>query len=307
MTPVKKPRTRTLRRLLVVVLGVALLGTTGTACDPPKPPRPKAEKVAVFSGVGAWWDTFDWSPTTSAGPKLDLPDVDRLADRGVQVLYIQPSRYTSPTWTVDEAKFKSIVDRAHARGLRVVAWFVPTFVDLKADMLHLSDPLRFGVDGIGMDIEITMEKNMEKRNNALVFLSYFFHAVKPDVPFAAIVLPPVVTEIMNLNYWPNFPYQKLKDLYDVWMPMGYWTNRKADSEWRNAERYTNENIDRIRAGLGDPNAPVHPIGGIGDLTTAEDMAGFIRSAQSRGAIGASIYDDRTSNDAQYAALQPMRR
>ena len=50
--------------------------------------------------------------------------------------------------------------------------------------------------------------------------------------------------------------------YDAWMTMGYWTNRKPDSGYRDAYRYTRENIDRLRVNLGNPDAIVHPIGGL---------------------------------------------
>ena len=82
---------------------------------------------------------------------------------------------------------------------------------------------------------------------------------------AAIVMPAVVMEVVNPNFWPGFPYRDIAPAYDAWMPMGYWTNRKADSGYRDAYRYTAENIDRLRAQLGRADLPVHPIGGIGDV------------------------------------------
>ncbi len=285
----------------------------GRRCPKPTPPpttvlrRAQAAKTAVFAGLGAWVDVYDWSPTFSPSATWGLDDVDRIAAAGVQVLYIQSAKATRPEDLLDPDKFKAIVDRAHAKGLRVVSWFLPANLDPKSDVIKLVAPLKFGVDGIAMDIESTDQKDLTARNNALVLESLFVRFFLPDVAMAAIVLPPVVTDVLNLNYWPNFPWTKIKDYFDVWMPMGYWTNRTTASGWRDGEKYTNENIDRVRANLGDPNAPIHPVGGINDKATIDEINGFVRSAQSRGAIGGSLYDDRTSNPDQYAALQPLRR
>ncbi len=261
----------------------------------------------MFSGLGAWWDVFDWSPSYSPGPKLGLTDVDRLANAGVQVLFIQSSRANRPEVVIDRDLFEQIVDRAHARGMRVVSWYLPTFIDAKVDVARLVEPLKLGVDGIAMDIESRDNLDVEQRNELLVFETWFTRFVLVDVPMAAIVLPPVATEVINPAYWPDFPWTKIAKAYDAWMPMSYWTNRSEASGWRDGGRYTGHNIDRLRVRLGDMGAPVHPIGGIADTATAYEVDSFVRVSQSRGVIGGSLYDDRTSSPAQYQALQPFRR
>ena len=42
------------------------------------------------------------------------------------------------------------------------------------------------------------------------------------------MLPPVVTDVLNTAYWPDFPWRELRDLYDVWLPMAYWSNRSEE-------------------------------------------------------------------------------
>jgi hypothetical protein len=261
----------------------------------------------VFSGSGAWWDVYDWSPSFSAGSKLGLTDVDRLARDGVQVLYIQSAKANRPELVLDRPLFTSIVRRAHSHGMRVVSWYLPAFLDAKIDVPRLVEPLKLGVDGIAMDIESRDNPDLALRNKLLVFETWFTRFVLPDVAMAAIVLPPVVTDVINLQYWPEFPWTSLHKAYDAWMPMGYWTNRTAASGWRDGARYTTENIDRVRDHLGDPNAPIHPVGGIANEATSAEVAAFIAAARSRGAIGASMYDDRTSNGDIYALVRQMRR
>jgi hypothetical protein len=86
--------------------------------------------------------------------------------------------------------------------------------------------------------------------------------------------------------------------------MSYWTNRLH--EWRDPYVYTAVNIDRIREHTGDPGAVVHTIGGIGDTSTPEDIAGLVQAASERGCIGASLYDYRTTGDELWPGLQSLR-
>ena len=115
------------------------------------------------------------------------------------------------------------------------------------------------------------------------------------------MLPPVVMEDVNPNYWPDYPWAGLAQYYDVWQPMSYWTNRRP--EWRDAYVYTATNIDRIRDHIGNPNAVVHTIGGIGDTSTPDDIAGLVQAASDRGCIGGSVYDYRTTGDDLWPGLQ----
>jgi len=261
----------------------------------------------VFRGLGAWWDVYDWSPSFSPGSKLGLADVDRLADAGVQVLFIQSAKANRPELILDRPLFEQIVRRAHARGMRVVSWYLAAFLDAKVDVPRLVEPLKLGVDGIALDIESRDNVDVAARNKLLVFETWFTRFTLPDVAMAAIVLPPVVTDVINPAFWPQFPWSQISKAYDAWMPMAYWTNRTVASGWRDGGRYTGHSIDRLRAHLGDPHAPVHAVGGIANEATPYEVDSFVRVSQSRGVIGGSLYDDRTSTPAQYQALQPFRR
>jgi len=122
----------------------------------------------------------------------------------------------------------------------------------------------------------------------------------------AIPLEPVVMEDVNPSFWPGFPWKELAPSFDVWLPMGYWTNRAADSPWRDAYRYTATNVDRVRERIGRADAPVHVLGGIGDATTVADLQGFRTAASERHAIGGSIYDFRTTAGPLWPELIPFR-
>ncbi|HKY17038.1 MAG TPA: hypothetical protein VJM33_19075 [Microthrixaceae bacterium] len=314
MSPAPSARPRRRRGSLAARLAIPLLMlSTAIACTPPPcrggcPPRGVPERAAVFAGVGTWVDIYDWSPTLDGTTSFKLADVDEVADAGVDVIYIQTTRWNRPEHLIDVELFKQIVARAHARGVRVVSWYLPTHADVKTDYFRLVLPIWFGADGIVWDIEdTTSEKDLATRNDRLVKTAAIMRKLYPDTPIAAAVLPPVVTDIINLKYWPEFPWRQLRGSFDAWMPMDYWTNRNPTSVWRDAARYTSENISRVRANLGDPNAVVHPIGGVADKVTEADMAGFVSAAQAGGAIGVSIYDHATSKPWMYPAMAPFQR
>jgi hypothetical protein len=273
-------------------------------------PDPKAA-IAPFLGMGTWVDVFDWAPSYTKGNpvKLQPEAVDAMADQGVQVLYIQTTRadYTGQGDIVDPTVLRRWLDRADARGMQVVAWYLPTLTDVAADVRRLQATAALAsVDGIGVDIESKAVADHDDRSRRLVELSRLTRTALAGRPLSAITLPNVVTDVINLDYWPRFPWTEIKPYYDAWQPMGYWTNRRADSPYRNAELYTRENVERLRAKLGDPVAVVHPIGGIGDKTTAADVQGFLKAARETGSVGASLYDWGTQSLASYTPMKAAR-
>ena len=279
------------------------------AAAPGVPARTSA--TSPFFGMGTWVDVFDWAPSYAKGQPVKLPPtaVDDMADQGVQVLYIQTTRadYAGPGDIVDPAVLQRWLVRAEARKLQVVAWYLPTLTDVGADVRRLKATAALpSVDGIGVDIESKAVADHDDRSRRLVELSRLARAALAGRPLSAITLPNVVTDVINLNYWPRFPWAEIKPFYDVWQPMGYWTNRQASSPYRNAELYTRENIDRMRAKLGDPNAVVHPIGGSGDKTTPADVVGFLKASREAKAVGASLYDWSTQSSSSYAPMKAAR-
>lgn len=267
--------------------------TTSSSAPAPAPP---ADRTAPFRGMGTWVDVFEWAPSYVKAPEttVDLQPsaVDDMAAQGVQVLYIQATRFNNPTGgdIVDPEVLARWLDRARANKIRVVAWYLATLTDPAADLRRLQAMARLpGVDGIGVDIESTAVADPAERSARLVELSKAVRKALPDRPLSAIVLPPVDTDVVNLKYWPGFPWQQLRGIYDVWQPMGYWTNRTVKSGYRDAERYTRENVERLRDHLGDPKAVVSPIGGIMNKATPADVAGYLKATRATGCVGVSLY------------------
>jgi hypothetical protein len=287
----------------------AALSSVGPS-DPSPAPEPSGP--SPYAGVGTWLSRYRFTREFGgSAPPVTPSDVDAMADAGVQTLYLQPAaddpRYPRLLSTDLLGQF---VVRAHARGVHVVAWYLPHFGDVAGDLRRLQDIAAFraggqGFDAIAVDIEFTDAVELALRNAALLDLSRQLRAALPDVELGAIVLPPVVTDVLNTGYWPEFPWRELRALYDVWLPMAYWSNR-SDDRFSDPYRYVSENIARVRRHLGDPCAVVSVIGGYDLRETADDYAAMARAASDGHAIGVSVWDWPTTPPSAWPPLWGYR-
>jgi len=263
--------------------------------------EPVVRDLDPYRGHGAWVDAFDFAPAYQSGgatPAFVPASVDAMAEAGVRTVFVQATRNDSrsPAGLVDRARLAQILVRAHRNDMRVVGWYLPTFADVGADLARLEAIAGFEVlghrfDGVAVDIEFTEDvPDHAVRNRQLVELSRRFRASSGTDAIGAIVLPPVQLEVVNRDLWPDFPYDRLAEYYDVWLPMSYWTFRREDSGYNDGYAYNEESTRRLRVNLDDPEVAVHGIGGIGDVAETDDLEGFLRSLVDTGSIGGSIYD-----------------
>lgn len=258
--------------------------------------------VVPFRGLGAWVDVFDFVPAFRQGagpPPVTADTVGDLAALGTRTVYLQAaiddSRATG--LLVDRARVGRLLERAHEHGLRVVAWYYPQLVDPPRDRRRLDALIDFRAngerfDGIALDIESRLVPDVVERNQRLVRLTRQVRAHAKRLPIGAVVYPAVQLEVINQALWPDFPYRALARQVDVWLPMAYWTYR--DAPYRDAFTYTEESVRRLRRDLGDPNAAVHPIGGLSGPSSPEDFQGFVQAARKVDALGWSVYDADTT-------------
>ena len=270
---------------------------------------PPPRTLDPYRGLGTWVDSYDFDPAYVPGDITVAPsDLADMAAHGVRTVFLQSSRsdrratgLVSDPWLL--AGFLLAADRT---GLAVVAWYLPKWSDDDEDLDRLLAIDRFSVlgrrfDGLAVDIEWNRDDlGAIERSDRLVDLSDRLRRTVGDDPLGAIVMPPVITDEINLAYWPGFPWGEVAPLYDVWLPMGYWSFRSE--EHADPAFYVAQNIRRLRADLDDPEALVHAIGGIGaadgsalvdpgePLATIDDLAPFVGALVSEGAVGGSIYD-----------------
>lgn len=300
---------RTPRPVVALAAGVLL------ALAAPGAPVGAAPDLDPYRGLGVWVDVFDYASRTQpgGGPPPVTPDsVDDMAKLGARTLYLHVvnPEGSSPDRLFDAQLVRALLLRARLAGLRVVAWYLPSVIDVDADTKMLETIARFGVgphrfDSIALDLEDTTGvPDVAERNKRIVRLARRARRLLGGSrPLGAIVYPAVQLEVVNPGLWPDFPYRQLASSVDVWLPMAYYTFRDEESGYRDAARYTEESVRRLRDNLRDQKASVHVIGGIADLTTPADYQALVRAANSTKSIGYSVYDYATTSSAAWPYLR----
>src|SRR5690348_3389783 len=150
-----------------------------------------------------------------------------MARDGVRTLYLQTGNYEQRVDLVRRRALGRFVDAAHAAGLRVVAWYLPSFLYPAQDYRRALAAIRFRTasgerfDGFALDIEASLVKGVRLRNHRLLRLSTRLRAAAgPRYALGAIIPSPVGIR-RHPAYWPGFPYRPLARVYDVFLPMAY--------------------------------------------------------------------------------------
>ena len=94
-----------------------------------------------------------------------------MASAGVQTLYLQSSFHDSAADMVDPDLQLQLIARAHARGIQVVGWYLPTLDDPNNDLRRILAVAALPVDGLAIDIESRKVADVAERNRRLVALS----------------------------------------------------------------------------------------------------------------------------------------
>lgn len=279
---------------------------------------PPQRSVEPYRGYGTWVDVFDFDPAYNP-PSIDSSDVAEMAELGVGTVFLQAARLDdrTPDGLVDPWLLADMLLAAHAEDVDVVGWYLPRFEDTADDLDRVAAMSAFEVlghrfDGIALDIEwIGPDRDGNPiddatRSQRLVDLTAAMGRLAGDDPLGAIVPPPVQTEVINTSFWPGFPWTEIAEVYDVWLPMSYWSFRSDSSGYGEGYTYHEESTRRLRANVGDPEALVHGIGGIGGLdgvddppdppeplATIDEIERFVTALDDTASIGGSIYDWNT--------------
>ena len=258
----------------------------------------------AYSGPGAWVDIY--SPRELSRPEATVAALDA---RGVRTLYLETANHRRGrsqliVWPRATERF---LDAAHARGMKVVAWYLPGFRDLDADYARAMAAIRFRTrtgerfDGFALDIEATVVRSIPVRNRRMLALSRRLRAaVGRDAVLGAIV-PDALSTTCRGCLWPGFPYRSVARYYDVFLPMLYSTLRRRGAAFAGA--YTRANIDHVRQRTGRPDLPVHPIGGLANPLTGSEARAVVGAATARRATGVSFYNVRLSGPEEWTALR----
>ncbi|HVY60924.1 MAG TPA: hypothetical protein VHF22_04690 [Planctomycetota bacterium] len=280
-----------MRRILVLAALVLLCAGSAQA----------APDLSAYRGLGTWIDIYD-------GPAWNLPEatVSEIAARHVSTLFLETSNDRAPADLFRPDRLGRLLDAAHRAGIEVVAWYLPSFANLKRDLRRSLAAIRYrspsgeAFDGFALDIESPAVKSPARRTARLLTLSRRLRAaVGPRRALGAITPSPRGMELTP-TYWPGFPWAPLADLYDVFLPMTYFTYRVDGGAA--AAAYLTRSIAIVRQATGRPDVPIHLIGGIGDKTSRAEARGFMRAVAACAPIGYSIYDFFTTRKATWAEL-----
>ena len=257
----------------------------------------------VFAGLGTWIDIYD-------APAYRSPDgtAGRIAVRGVRTVYVETANDRSPTDVVNPKALGLFVDALQRRGVRVVGWYLPGFVQPVVDvrrtraMLAFRTPLGASFDGVGLDIESLRLKSAGLRTTRLLALSRILRTEAGETPIAAITYPSRGFE-RHPTWWPSFPWPEITTLVDAWIPMTY--TGGGFHGYDATYGYVARSLRLLRAAVG-PDIPVHAAGGVANRMNAEELKAFVDAVQDEGTVtGWSLYDFQTTGPKAWAALAPL--
>lgn len=284
---------------LAVAVAVAALiacvdSTRGTAA-----PEQRAAGE-VFGGLGTWIDVYD----TALYRTPDLV-AGRLAARGVRTAWIETANDRSVADVVDPAGLGRLVDALHARGITVVAWYLPGHDRHARDlrraraMLSFRSPQGGSFDGVALDVESLRLKNVTLRTSRMLDLVRRLRTEAGATPVAAITYPPRAFE-RHLSWWPSFPWAELARRVDAFVPMLYTGGgfKGYDATYG----YVARSLRLLRNAIGG-TIPVHAAGGVANRMNAEELRAFTDAVLDDGtATGWSLYDLQTTTPAGWAAM-----
>jgi hypothetical protein len=281
--------------LLVVVVLSALLGAPSPGAT--APPR----DLSAYTGLGTWLDIYA-SKSAWRHPERQVAAMTR---DGARTLYLQTGNYRQSVDVVRRRAQGRFIDAAHAAGLRVVAWYLPSFSRLGQDerralaAIHFQSPSGESFDGFALDIEATLVRSLRLRDRRLLRLSARLRsAVGPGYALGAITPSPIG---MSPSYWPGIPYRALARVYDVFLPMAYSTPRGVRGG-RATLDYLSATMHAVRVASGNPDIPIHLIGGLSGAMGTDETAGFMRAVADCGPLGFSLYAFPTTDRAAWTAL-----
>ena len=263
------------------------------------------EAAAVYGGLGTWIDIYDdeaWEHPAAT--------VRSMVAHGVRTVYLQTSNYSRSQPFVHPGGVAAFLDAASRNDLRVVAWYLPGFRDVGIDLHRTLRAIRFRTasgsrfDSFALDIESPEVARPWVRTRRLLALSdRIRRAVGSDYPLGAIVASPHRMRVADPRFWPGFPWRRLADTYDVFLPMTYYTYRVKGP--RLTAWYTAQNVQIIRQETSGMQVPIHVVGGISFDATGGETRGFVQTVREREVLGASYYTFPGITREQWDALRSL--
>ena len=260
-----------------------------------------------FTGTGAWVSIF------SGDAVWDHPraHVARMHRAGVHTLYLQTSSSTSPVGAqvYRPSQVAQFLRAAHARGMRVVAWYLPPLRDVGREYRRAMAAVGFRTpggqrfDAFALDIEpsATTPRGALRDENLRRLSKRLRAAVGPAYELGAIIPSPIGLSL-SPRFWPEFPYPTVGRFYDVVMPMSYSTYRVSGAAA--TYDYTAGNIAFLRDQLG-VDVSLHMIGGNAGASGRRETRAFVQACNDAVVTGASMWHYTAYGDEDWQEMRNL--
>ena len=286
--------------LCIITVALAGLGPSAGAHAATSPGSP-------FAGSGAWVSIF------SGDAVWDHPraHVARMHRAGVHTLYLQTSSSTSPVGAqvYRPSQVARFLRAAHARGMRVVAWYLPPLRDVGREYrramaaidLRTAGGHRF--DAFALDIEPsgTTPRGALRDENLWRLSKRLRATVGPRYELGAIIPSPIGLSL-SPRFWPDFPYRTVGRFYDAVLPMSYSTYRVSGAAA--TYEYTAGNIAFLRGQLG-ADVSLHVIGGNAGASGRGETRAFVQACNDAGVTGASMWHYTAYGDEDWQEMRNL--
>ena len=293
------------QRTLAITLAVAVVVVaSGALLSSEKKVTPD---LTPYRGLATWLDNWDWATWQDPHRRQRAEKtIAAMSEKGVRTLFLATSHSSQPADVVRPGAVSQTIESAHRHGMKVVAWYQPSLVNPERDYRRALAAIRFEtsggqhVDSFALDIEARSVTPVATRNARLLRLADRLRAeAGKGYALGAIVPSPRLLDLYPQS-WPGFPFKRLAKVFDVFLPMAYWTFHTPTLN--DARAYTRDSVSGIRALAGDPDIPVHAIGGTARDATSAGVRGFIAATRECGVVGISIYDFLTTSGSTWREI-----
>jgi hypothetical protein len=283
------------------LLAVAAAALASAVIAAPANASAASRSTAAYSGLGAWVSIYDLAAWQN--PERT---VAKLVAHRVHTLFLETANYRQPVDVVRPAIAVRFIAAAHAAGLDIVGWYLPSLENPARDLrrtlagIALATPDGEQFDSFALDVESTVVRSFALRNSRAVALASQLRGVLPeDYPLGAITIAPVGA---SPTYWPSFPFRSLSRIVDVLLPMEYFSARTKGAA--GVRTYSAANLRVIRAQVGS-QFPIHPIGGVAARARPAEVRAFVQATLACRTIGASLWELNETTAAQWVQLAPL--
>jgi hypothetical protein len=286
--------------LLVLVAALAALLPATPAAAVTSTGRPFADAgswVSIFAGDAVW-----------GHPRAV---VARMHREGVHTLFLQTASSSSPVGSLvyRPSQVGRFLGAAHARGMRVVAWYLPPLRDVGREYrramaaIDLRTPGGQRFDAFALDIEpsATTPAGTLRNDNLRRLSNRLRTAVGPTYKLGAIIPSPIGLSLAP-KFWPSFPYATVGQFYDVVLPMSYSTYRVSGATA--TYDYTMGNIAFLRSVLG-PTVSLHVIGGNAGQSGRLETRAFVQACNDARVTGASMWHYTAYGDGDWQEMRAL--